>query len=89
MSLPRLRVALVLAIAAAFVAGCTSSALPDTESAQAQAERKAAAEHFGNGQYADVTPIGAEEAAEMVEAQEAKDKADAEAAATEAGDAAP
>ncbi|RNF85102.1 hypothetical protein EER27_04795 [Lysobacter psychrotolerans] len=52
--------ALLVFILLASGCGASSNEL-DLNSAKAQAERKAAAEHFGNSQYADVKPFGAEE----------------------------
>lgn len=52
--------AILVSILLASGCGASSNAL-DTTSAKAQAERKEAAEHYGNSQYADLKPLGAED----------------------------
>ena len=45
---------------AAVLPACSDKAVIEMDSAKAEAERKAAAQHFKNGKYASVQPLGAE-----------------------------
>jgi hypothetical protein len=45
---------------AAVLPACSDKGVIEVDSAKAEAERKAAAEHFKNGKYASVQPLGAE-----------------------------
>ena len=72
MKIPRL---LAPMLVAAVLAGCGDKSVIVVDNAKAEAERKAAAEHFGNSQYAKLEPLGAPKAEKPKKADDKPDPA--------------